>query len=420
MIAFLIVVAIINLGLGFVLGWYRVFGNGPAASNALAEAETAAQAAAAESARSSEFLNRLHELAANVQELAGRHTTRLGEITDELSETGENSDAAAVLAAATALIKANRQLEDELANTKQEIEIQQQQLESTIAVSRTDPLTGIANRRAYDAAIEEQFREFQEQGTTFGLIMLDVDHFKKFNDEHGHQAGDEVLRGVAEVLKATMRTTDVVARFGGEEFCALLPATNIEETKVAAERLRAAIAEARFEFEGKQLQVTASVGAATAIESDTTDLLLKRADEALYDAKKNGRNRAYFHNGTTTEPIDVTIRDSRRFAFNSVQRVAPYNGVLPSSSKFVEVECEDLSSTGFAFLIPHKPSYQQVAVAFGSPSDPFYRIASIRNITDVGTPTNHMYRVGCVFTDRITLGDQVDDPSMEMPAAAIA
>jgi diguanylate cyclase len=417
-ITFLLVVAIFNIALGYVLGCLGAVGG--LSLFRKAETESSAAAGPDPTAQSSEFLARLQELATNVQDLAGKHSTRVGEITEDLTAaTAGNSDPAAVLAAATALIKANRQLEEELATTKHEIELQQQQLESTMAVARTDPLTSIPNRRAYDDALVEHFERFKQKGTSLCLLMLDVDHFKKFNDHHGHQAGDEVLRGVAQVLKDTMRETDVVARYGGEEFCVLLPATTVDEAKVAAERVRHAVGQARFDFEGAELQVTVSVGLASVLDCDSHDTLVRRADEALYEAKKNGRNRSYFHNGTSTEPIEVTLRDSRRFAFNSIQRVAPYNGVLPTSSRFIEVECEDLSSTGFAFLIAYRPSYEQVAVAFGSPEDPFYRIASIRNCTEIGTPSNPMYRVGCVFTDRITPGE-LDQASVAADAASAA
>lgn len=404
MVAFFVVVAIWNLALGYALGWHRLLGDLPGIRAASAMIGPFVPRSAPDEGPSAEFLARLQELTTHVQELAGRHKSRVSEITQGLgSQTNEQPDPSAVLAAATALIKANGQLETELAHTKHEIELQQQRLESTMVVARTDPLTNVANRRAYDGALREHFGRFQTDATPLCLFMLDVDHFKKFNDQFGHQAGDEILRGVARTLQQTMRDTDLVARYGGEEFCVLLPGATQDEAKVAAERARVAIEEARFEFEGSELRVTASVGLAWALPDELSGTLVKRADEALYEAKRNGRNRSYYHNGESCQPIDITLRESRRYAFSSRQRVAPYlNGVLPTSSKFVEVECEDLSSTGFSFLFPHKPHYDQVAVAFGSPEDPFYRIAAIRNCTQIGTPENPMFRIGCVFTDRIS------------------
>src|SRR6185503_7619557 len=106
---------------------------------------------------------------------------------------------------------------------------------------RTDALTGLANRRAFDDELNRRFAEWQRRKTMFSLLILDVDHFKKFNDTHGHQAGDAVLTGVAATLRQTFREMDLVARYGGEEFAAILPVTNLTEALRAAERARAAI-----------------------------------------------------------------------------------------------------------------------------------------------------------------------------------
>ncbi len=132
--------------------------------------------------------------------------------------------------------------------------------------------------------------------------MIDVDYFKKFNDVHGHQAGDEVLRGVAKVLTSTMREMDMVARFGGEEFSLVLPMTNLNEGVRAAERARVAIEKAKFAFEGTELQVTASIGVAEVLDVDNSGTLVKRADAALYAAKKAGRNRVWLQDGDDCRP----------------------------------------------------------------------------------------------------------------------
>ena len=141
--------------------------------------------------------------------------------------------------------------------------------------------------------------EFQRQGTTFCLLMLDVDHFKKFNDAHGHLAGDEVLRLVGRTLKSAVRTPDFVARYGGEEFGVIMPQTTLAETPPCGERIRAAIEQAECEFEGKKLRVTASIGIAQSLPRQSPNALVQIADEALYAAKQAGRNRVQLAAATT-------------------------------------------------------------------------------------------------------------------------
>lgn len=167
-----------------------------------------------------------------------------------------------------------------------------QQLE---AQSLTDALTGIANRRRFEAALEDEWRRALREGTPLSLLLVDVDHFKPFNDEHGHPAGDECLRRVARVLTAgSRRAGDLLARYGGEEFVLILPNTTSEAARTHAEQLRAAVADVSMR-EGAPLHVTVSIGAATVdgkdASGDAKTRLVQPADEALYAAKERGRNR---------------------------------------------------------------------------------------------------------------------------------
>lgn len=156
----------------------------------------------------------------------------------------------------------------------------------------TDGLTGLFNHRNFHERLSAEFKRLQRFSNPLSLLLIDIDFFKKINDNYGHPAGDEVLRGVASIIKETLRNIDIPARYGGEEFAALLLGTDHDGALRMAERLRKSIAEKIFSIDGKDLKVTVSIGAATS-PHDTEDgeELIGRADQALYYAKRNGRNR---------------------------------------------------------------------------------------------------------------------------------
>ncbi|HYC59126.1 MAG TPA: diguanylate cyclase [Thermoanaerobaculia bacterium] len=159
-------------------------------------------------------------------------------------------------------------------------------IETLHRISTEDGLTQVANRRHFDDTLSLEWRRATRNGTPLSLLMLDLDYFKIFNDERGHQAGDEALRDVAQVLRDSVhRAADVVARYGGEEFVVLLPETDATKARDVAEALRKKIEELGT--------ITASIGVATEVASrdNTPEALVKRADEALYEAKRGGRNR---------------------------------------------------------------------------------------------------------------------------------
>jgi diguanylate cyclase (GGDEF)-like protein/PAS domain S-box-containing protein len=160
-----------------------------------------------------------------------------------------------------------------------------------IDAALTDPLTGLHNRRGLEGRAEAL--HFRPGGVpvTQVWIMVDIDHFKRVNDTHGHEAGDEVLKAVAEALRSTARGADLVARFGGEEFVLVLPDTSAELAVRIAERLRLAIEALSTEVDGQVIRVTASFGVAQRAAQDSQLEVLERADAALYSSKKDGRNR---------------------------------------------------------------------------------------------------------------------------------
>ena len=156
-----------------------------------------------------------------------------------------------------------------------------------------DPLTGVMNARAYYAACNQHIALSQRQGQPFAVLFVDLDHFKSVNDTHGHAAGDEVLRTVATTLRQKLRSTDLLGRIGGEEFCAFLPATVLEGACRLAEDLRLAVqaCQPQITFD-QRLTITASIGVAASTGQETSlQALQHQADEAMYQAKKGGRNR---------------------------------------------------------------------------------------------------------------------------------
>ncbi len=161
-------------------------------------------------------------------------------------------------------------------------------------LSLKDPLTGLANRRHFRAVLEREIDRVTRSGEAALLLMLDIDHFKKVNDTHGHLAGDVVLQSVARTLSACVRPMDTLARYGGEEFAVVLPACQAAFGRVVAERIRRAVANTPVRISpGAELNVTVSVGGAFAMQwiRSTTLLWTDRADHQLYQAKSAGRNR---------------------------------------------------------------------------------------------------------------------------------
>ena len=167
---------------------------------------------------------------------------------------------------------------------------------NTMALAVTDELTGLYNRRYFDRHLNVMLNKAQEQDRDIALMILDIDHFKAVNDNHGHDVGDAVLREFAARLKRNIRGVDLACRFGGEEFVVLMPDTDTGQAEAVAERVRQAMAEKPFEVgPSRPLSVTVSAGVAlNDSQADTPEGLIKRADVALYRAKREGRNRVIF------------------------------------------------------------------------------------------------------------------------------
>lgn len=185
-------------------------------------------------------------------------------------------------------------LQGNLAHSRQEIETLKRELEHARVEALTDPLTGALNRRGFDMQFSRLLAESETSNGEISLIMLDIDHFKKINDTHGHLFGDKVIRGVAEVLKANVKGRDAIARLGGEEFGVLLPETSLSGAQVLADKIRQMVEKGRIRRQDGKDEVggiTISLGVAELNRDEDTAAFLNRADKALYFSKENGRNR---------------------------------------------------------------------------------------------------------------------------------
>ncbi len=177
-------------------------------------------------------------------------------------------------------------------------------LDRSVSLAFTDSLTGIYNRRYMNAHLDRNLMEIAQTGKPVSVMLFDIDHFKQVNDNHGHGAGDEVLKAIAGAVADCVRETDLLARYGGEEFVLVMAATEAEIALKVADRLRAQIAETEVRDGDLVLRVTISAGVASTLDpAETPDRLIERADAALYRAKQNGRNQVFGANGPATPEI---------------------------------------------------------------------------------------------------------------------
>jgi diguanylate cyclase len=230
----------------------------------------------------SRYQNQITNLNDRVQEGAGSRE----EVTDLLRQ----------------IMDANRGLQQRLESAERKLETQTDQITNYLTEARTDGLTGLFNRRAFDKATDELFADWQKRSQAFSLGLIDIDHFKKINDSYGHPAGDAVLKHVAGVMQSELDDVVCVARYGGEEF-AVLTLASAEEAAMALEQLRGTIGRIEVEHEGQVISVTLSGGVSQIGPDDKIGKLVRSADEALYAAKLAGRNRIYLNDGTVCHAI---------------------------------------------------------------------------------------------------------------------
>ena len=188
----------------------------------------------------------------------------------------------------------NERLQRELAQATEQLTETRYNLDIIHKESQVDPLTEVGNRKFLDREMARVMRESVEGDTPLALLMVDIDHFKKFNDNYGHQIGDQVLRLVAKTLVENLKGQDIIARYGGEEFCILLPQTTVSDAEKLANSLRARLSTKQLKRRSTNETlgaITVSIGAAQLCPGEDKDSIISRADTALYKAKQAGRNR---------------------------------------------------------------------------------------------------------------------------------
>lgn len=230
---------------------------------------------------------------------SGTMQSASGDLGNDMNEAELRNMAQKLLGETRRMQDANAQLEQKLEASRDDIAALQRDLDEVRRESMLDPLTKIFNRKSFDEGLLKSFNEAAGEGTPLCLMLLDIDHFKRFNDTWGHQTGDQVLRLVAMTLKSNIKGKDMAARYGGEEFAAILPETDLEGAIIVADNIRKAIQAKELlkrSTNEKLGRITASMGVAMYKPGDTPASLIERADRCLYAAKHAGRNRVLSEN----------------------------------------------------------------------------------------------------------------------------
>jgi diguanylate cyclase len=243
-------------------------------------------------------MTQLFALVGGMSREATTYGDRLETLSGELDHANPAPDVQALIGeiveATRDMLAHARRVEAEMAESAQQIEGLRTDLATAQHEANTDSLTGIANRKYFDYELGIAAEEARANGQQLSLLLADIDHFKLFNDTHGHQIGDQVLRLVAQVLTQSVKGRDLAARYGGEEFAVILPQTDLDGARQLAEQIRKTVASNRIRLRSSRRQlgaITLSVGCAQFDRREALSELIWRADEALYQAKRQGRNQ---------------------------------------------------------------------------------------------------------------------------------
>ncbi|MCW8915733.1 MAG: GGDEF domain-containing protein [Magnetovibrio sp.] len=269
----------------------------------------------------------LHETTQRIEQELGRIVGYVGDAGKGASEFGETLATAegeitsangieTIKAAVSKVIsdtrkmeEINHNLESQLAQSTQEVGQLRDDLEDMRREALTDALTGIANRKLFDMELRRHARDAMEAGEDMSLLMLDIDHFKKFNDTYGHQTGDEVLKLLAITMTKSVKGSDVPARYGGEEFAVILPDTDQDGAFQVAEHIRNSICNKKLVNRANDQdlgQITVSIGASTFEFGEPLSDLIRRADQSLYKAKAEGRNKVVSQSSLKSSELTFT------------------------------------------------------------------------------------------------------------------
>ncbi|MHC4400408.1 MAG: GGDEF domain-containing protein [Planctomycetota bacterium] len=249
---------------------------------------------------------RVHRLTHSVADDVGEHHKQIDQLHDELTSIPSLEEQPVtdfLLSTVSRAVGINEWLKQRLTVAEERLQQQARDIECHISEARTDALTGLPNRRAFDDELARRVAEARRKQTVFSLMMLDADRFKLLNDRYGHQAGDDVLRHLAKITRNTLREMDMIARYGGEEFAVILPMTCGSDGKRAVQRIGAKIAESKFQAGKKAIEMTVSIGLSVVVAGDSPASLIQRADDALYASKRGGRNCGHFFDGHSHERI---------------------------------------------------------------------------------------------------------------------
>lgn len=425
----------------------------------------------ANAAISQGMLNDLERITAKIKADIGEHSAKVKQIDRRLSSSSSGAGSLQGIQQATGdLSAANDRLQAGLSGATEELNEQSQKLVEREQKARTDGLTLLMNRRCFDEALQTLVKTVDNGSRSGGLLMLDIDHFQQFNEQHGQQVGDKLLKHVARTLRETLLGSDAIAaRYGGEEFAIILPAAKISHeqrfamAKQLAGQLRAAVEATMLVHEGQSLSARVSIGLAAAAPGLATEQLIGRVDESLAAAKQAGRNRCFYHSGKSCLPVDETPqsgvaaertpklsptiavapvkpssgvtaggnsvnktpaeatpsptsqpaasskerRKHERISCNGIHLIAPCpDGFVPAKDKFFRVQFCDISSGGFAMILPGPPTTDQFAVALKKATGLIFmgaQIISSRQSDEVMASGEPMAIVSCKFTQRLFL-----------------
>jgi diguanylate cyclase (GGDEF)-like protein len=243
----------------------------------------------------------LEKIAWDLRKALVRHHTSVSKFRERVGKLNDRQQEAAwknLCRDAEEVLRPTLRLAAQISHAYDEIRQQSANL-MTFTEVRTDPLTGVNNRRGMDDTLGTQLALMNRYGSRFSVAMFDIDYFKQVNDIQGHLYGDQMLSTLARMIDESVRETDVVARFGGEEFLVIMPETDLAGATRFADRLRERIA--------KEMPLTVSGGVAEALDGDSPESLLVRADAALYGAKSAGRNCIFRHTGDSAEMVTAEV-----------------------------------------------------------------------------------------------------------------